>query len=290
MSQKKLFEEIIFDPPQTIKYGKTSSSGNKDKNDSPNAVNSNLLVERFKSELNHHLEGWREKIESDFSKESYVGELSDLKSDKLYTIFGFATPQYVLIRLMGRMSISIGRRLGEIYDKIPRVAAQARYNLSKEQVAAKFSGLELDIGLQYKHISPEDREYVNSVLSEHFQKQNFDRFSGIGIEIRYNFNPNDSSRLRKDDEMAQLLIENNLFPIYLIFSTISPRDEAIARLTRSGWNFLIGKDASDFSKDILGLDIETIMEDSAIKDMIETEVKSMMSAIFTSFAFKEAVK
>lgn len=191
---------------------------------------------------------------------------------------------------MGRMSISIGRRLGEIYDKIPRVAAQARYNLSKEQVAAKFSGLELDIGLQYKHISSEDREYVNSVLSEHFQKQNFDRFSGIGIEIRYNFNPNDSSRLRKDDKMAQLLIENNLYPIYLIFSTISPREEAIARLTRSGWNFLIGKDASDFSKDILGLDIETIMEDSAIKDMIETEVKSMMSDIFTSFAFKEAVK
>lgn len=75
MSQKKLFEEIIFDPPQTIEYGKTSSSGNKEKNDSTNSVNSNLLVERFKSELKHHLEGWREKIDSDFSKESYLGEL-----------------------------------------------------------------------------------------------------------------------------------------------------------------------------------------------------------------------
>src|SRR5690606_12444668 len=83
---------------------------------------------------------------------------------------------------------------------------------------------------------------------------------GIGIEIRYNFNPNDSARLRKDVAMAENLAFNGLLPIYLVFSGISPRDEAIARLKRAGWSFLIGKPAVQFAKDLLGLDLATILE------------------------------
>lgn len=47
------------------------------------------------------------------------------------------------------MSVSVGRRLDEIYDKIPRFVAAARFDLSPEQVAEKFHDLELDIGLRF---------------------------------------------------------------------------------------------------------------------------------------------
>src|SRR3954468_23657411 len=100
---------------------------------------------------------------------------------------------------MGRMSITFGRRLGEIYDKLPRFVASARFDVAPEQVAEKFNGLELDIGLRYSLLSGPDREHLAAVLAEYGADGTE---TGVGIEIRYNFNPNDSARLRKDVDMA----------------------------------------------------------------------------------------
>jgi hypothetical protein len=86
--------------------------------------------ERFLEALRHHLKGWIERATKDFGPASYQHELSLLKGDKIYEQFGFAIPEYVLIRLMGRMSVSVGRRLGEIYDTVPRFVAAARFNPS----------------------------------------------------------------------------------------------------------------------------------------------------------------
>jgi hypothetical protein len=244
--------------------------------------------EKFIESLRHHLSGWHSKILKDFGEESFNSELSQLQSDPVYSKFGFAIPEYVLIRLMGRLSISIGRRLGEIYDKVPRFVTAARFGLSPEEVAPVFDGLQLDIGVPIHSLSMGDRRHMLSVFSSYFPDSSIK--SGIGIEIRYNFNPNDSARLRKDVKMASLLQAAGLFPIYLIFSEISPREEAIARLTRAGWSFLIGKVAEDFMNRLVGMDFAQILDRPKIQMEIRREINSLMREMLDSVAFKRGVR
>jgi hypothetical protein len=237
------------------------------------------------AELRHHLAGWRAKIVNDFSQANFESELASLKGDPLYPKFNFDTPDYVMIRFMGRVSISIGRRLGEIYDKISRRLAVERYGITHQQVAPKFGGLELDVGLRFSDLQAYDADYVKQICRKYiFEEIACD---GIGIEIRYNFNPNDSSRLRKDCDMAAKLVQAGLRPIYLVFSSISPRDEAISRLERAGWKFLVGQNALDFSTELLGVDLAEIWDRPLIKSEIQKEVNGMMSDIKASFSFSQ---
>lgn len=239
---------------------------------------------KFLDAIRHHLAGWKRKIDGDFGKESYDAELEKLAGDPVYAKFAFDCPEYVLVRLMGRISISIGRRLGEIYDKLPRFVASARFDVAPERVAEKFNGLELDIGLRYEFLSEQDRQHLLDVLANHGADGSE---TGVGIEIRYNFNPNDSARLRKDVDMANYIQEEGLFPLYLIYSAISPRDEAIARLTRAGWHFLQGDDASNFTNELFGADFLGILERSEVQERVHEEVRQLMASIFTSHAFSQ---
>ena len=250
-----------------------------------NKVTEAALEKEFVVQLRHHLQGWKQKVLVDFSKENFEKELIALEGDPVYPKFHLATPDYVNIRLMGRMSISIGRRLGELYDKIPRLLAATRYQLTSVQVAENFQGLELDITLRFIHLISEDKAYIGQVVSNYLKKSPLS--NGVGIEIRYNFNPNDSSRLRKDVSMAEHLLAEKMLPVYLIFSAISPRDEAIARLTRAGWQFLVGQKALDFASELLGLDISSILDRPTVSNEIKTEVDSLMEAIKSSYAFKQ---
>lgn len=249
------------------------------------AIDEASLEQQFINHLRHHLSGWRAKVTEDFSKENYETELAALNSDPVYPKFHLNSPEYVIVRFMGRVSISIGRRLGEIYDKVPRLLAAARYNLSPSQVAPKFDRLELDIGLRFSQVSSTDQRYIRDICAKYFSDGLAS--GGIGIEIRYNFNPNDSSRLRKDEDMAEKLITNNLTPIYLIFSSISPRDEAIARLKRAGWTFIVGQQGLDFATELLGMDLSSILERPAVSSEIKSEVDGMMMDIKNSFAFSQ---
>jgi|GEM_PF-1190981 hypothetical protein len=242
---------------------------------------------KFLGAIRHHLAGWKRKIDGDFGKESYDEELAKLAGDPVYAKFAFDCPEYVLVRLMGRMSISVGRRLGEIYDKLPRFVAAARFDVAPEQVAEKFNGLELDIGLRYALLSQPDCDHVRSVLASYGADGTE---TGVGIEIRYNFNPNDSARLRKDVYMAGYVQAEGLFPLYLIYSAISPRDEAIARLTRAGWRFLQGTDASDFTTGLFGADFLGILERPEVRSRVHEEVRELMASIFTSHAFAQVAR
>lgn len=242
----------------------------------------NPIERRFLNAVKHHLQGWKKKIDKDFSLESYEGELKKLKSDPVYSKFGFDIPEYVLVRLIGRMSISIGRRLGEIYDKLPRFVASARFNVSLQQVAEKFQGLELDIGLRYSLLSNSDAQHVAETIQSVGASR---RSSGVGIEIRYNFNPNDSARLRKDITLAGHLKANDLTPVYLIYSSISPRDDAIARLRRGGWLFLQGEEAGNFTSDLFGTNFLALLERHDVRKEIHDEVQAILRSIFTSGAF-----
>lgn len=248
-------------------------------------VTSERVKARFLKELKHHLDGWRAKVKNDFGEVNYNKELAELTSDSLYPRFNFATAEYVNIRFIGRMSISIGRRLGEIYDKIPRFLVGARFNLEPKVVAPKIEKLELDICLEFERLEDANRSSVYAELAKIFPDTDFGEYLGLGIEIRYNFNPNDSSRLRKDVDMAKNLIKSKLFPIYLIFSSISPRDEAIKRLTAAEWNFVVGKAASSFSANLFGLDLSTILDLPEVKDLIHTEIDAMMSDLKMSHSF-----
>ena len=248
------------------------------------------VKDRFLKELMHHLAGWRAKVTNDFGEANFREELRQLNSDPLYPKFNFATADYVNIRFIGRMSISIGRRLGEIYDKVPRFLVGARFGLAPSAVAPVIDGLELDICLRFASLAQTDQVYILSELSKIFPNENFGNYQGIGIEIRYNFNPNDSSRLRKDVVMAENLAREGLFPIYLIFSSISPRDEAIKRLTGAGWRFVVGREASNLSANLFGLDISTILDLPDVKSAIKTEIDAMMSDLKTSYSFKQFVE
>ena len=245
------------------------------------------LETQFIDSLRHHLSGLYIKASGDFSASSFDLELRKLQGDSIYEKFALARPEYVLIRLMGRMSISIGRRLGELYDKIPRFVASARFNLSPDEVAPKLNKLELDIGLKFSQLSSEDVGHVKRVVRQHLQ--NLEANNGIGIEIRYNFNPNDSARLRKDENMATYLQQEGLLPIYLIFSSISPRDEAIARLHRSGWNFLIGESAITFAKELFGLDLVQILDKPEVRSELEAQIDKIMGVIFNSIRFQQVM-
>ena len=141
----------------------------------------------------------------------------------------------------------------------------------------------MDIGLRFAQLSTEDKKYVIDVCKTHLNTEITN--DGLGIEIRYNFNPNDSSRLRKDVDMANKLIEANLHPIYLIFSSISPRDEAISRLTRAGWEFLVGQKALDFATELLGLNLSSVLDRPAVSREIKNDIDAMMKDIRESYAF-----
>lgn len=145
-----------------------------------------------------------------------------------------------------------------------------------------FDGLELDIALRSNLISADDKAHLERLTA----RMSGDTYSGIGIEIRYNFNPNDSSRLRKDVDVAAKLKAAGLFPVYLIFSSLSPRDDAIARLKRGGWFFLQGAEALDFLKELLGVDISSVLSDPVIAAETQKRTNEIMKSIFTSEAFK----
>jgi hypothetical protein len=242
--------------------------------------------ERFLEALRHHFQGWIAKAKRDFGERSYAEELSLLRSDPLYDQFGLAIPEYVFIRLMGRMSISFGRRLGEIYDKMPRFVAAARFGLSEEEATGVYGeeDLRLDMRIPYDKLSKPNKKHVLATVGKFLPKVKVT--AGLGIEIRYNFNPNDSARLRKDAHFAALLLQDSLVPIYLIFSGISPRDEAIARLERAGWNFLIAEKASRFTTELTTMDLGAILKEPTVHDEVNREIGQIMSAIYDSPAFK----
>lgn len=249
----------------------------------PDSKYETQLEEKFLIALRHHIFGLRAKAEHDFSENSFKHELNQLVIDPIYPKFALDSEEYVLIRLMGRMSISIGRRLGEIYDKIPRFLASARFDLTPEEVAFSLNELELDIGLKFSDLKNEDSDYVRGVIRKYLPECEAD--TGLGIEIRYNFNPNDSARLRKDEAMVDYLQKDGLLPVYLIFSAISPRDDAIARLEKAGWNFLIGDTAISFGKNLLGPDLAKILDQPNIKSEVKNEINDIMKIIFSSYAF-----
>lgn len=248
----------------------------------------NSVEERFLAILRANLAGLRAKIAADFSEENFLRELNNLRGDPVYSSFAFDSPEYVLIRLMGRVSISVGRRLGEIYDKLPRIVAAARYGLSADQVAPLLEKLELDVALNFSYLSVTDVDEVKRIVNTYLPNSTLN--AGVGIEIRYNFDPNDSSRLRKDVDMAQYVTNEGLLPIYLVFSTISPRAEALARLKRAGWEFLIVATAIDFARDLLGLDLAGILEMPEIKAELRQEVDDITRSMVMSFAFQEAIR
>jgi hypothetical protein len=242
----------------------------------------NPFEQRFLDALDRHLQGWEDKISRDFSALNLKAEVDALRGDKVYHDLGFDTPEYALVRLVGRMSISVGRRLGEIYDKVPRFVAAARFGLQPAQIAEVFDGLELDISLRGRLLNSADRAHIEGLIA----KMSPVGCSGIGIEIRYNFNPNDSSRLRKDVEVASKLKAAGLFPVYLIFSSISPRNDAIARLTRGGWYFLQGESALSFLNELLGVDINSVLSDPVIAERTRARTNELMQSIFNSDAFR----
>lgn len=244
----------------------------------------NEAVARFVEELRHHLEGWKDKVDTDFAEKNFKKEIEGLVEDPVYAKFHLATADYVFIRLMGRMSVSIGRRLGEIYDKIPRFAAQGRYELKRDQVVTKLGGLEIDIRLKYSDLKDNDLASLKLTIRK-FLKIDPSVCNGLGIEIRYNFNPNDSSRLRKDKQLAGLMIDDGLYPVYLVFADNSPRlEDAVKSLQKAGWNFLVAKPALDFMAEVVGFDITSVLEQETVSDNIKKETEAIMEKIWSSYA------
>ncbi len=248
-----------------------------------NASDERNIEDNLVLQLDHHLDGLKTKIQNDFSKKSLESEIKKLKGDPIYPRFCLDCEEYALIRFMGRMSVSIGRRLGEIYDKIPRLIASSAFNIPIEKIAPKFGKLELDTCLPFDAVSPEDKEHIIKVVKKYSK---LDSNKGVGIEIRYNFNPNDSARLRKDVDMVNYLKKADLTPIYLIFSSISPRQDAIGRLERAGWYFIIGEDASNFSKDLYNIDLSKILQKEKICNGIRRKIDEITKELYTSHAFR----
>lgn len=244
------------------------------------------LRDRFLSALFGHIDGLRAKAEADFAEFSFRAELQELREDPVYSAFGLAVPEYLLIRLMGRMSISVGRRLGELHDKPVRDVVVSRYGLTLDDVSPKLSGLELDIALRFDQMQAEDVEYVRDQARAIGVDIPADR-RGLGIEIRYNFNPNDSARIRKDVSMATLVHDSRLMPIYLVFSAMSPRlEDAVPRLRRAGWTFLLGADAGAFARSVLGLDFGAVLSEA--RPEISRRIAEVMDVITRSYAFRAA--
>jgi hypothetical protein len=247
------------------------------------------LETRLLADLRRHLQGIRAKVAADFSEANFQQELAKLEGDPVYAQFGLAAPPYVLVRLMGRLSISIGRRLGEIYDKIPRFLAAARFRPEPSDIAPLFNGLQIDLCLEMSKLSEVDVAHVTNTIAAYPTIPWDDSKAGVGIEIRYNFNPNDSARLRKDCDMAGYVAERGLVPIYLIFSSISPRDEAIARLERAGWCFLVGAEATRFAETLLGLNLAEILNQPRIKQEVMDEVADIMRTMVASHSFQQVL-
>jgi hypothetical protein len=93
------------------------------------------LREKYLSALFGHVDGLKTKATNDFAEGPFLAELEQLREDPVYSAFGLDVPEYMLIRVMGRMSISVGRRLGELHDKPVRDVVVSRFGLTLEQVS-----------------------------------------------------------------------------------------------------------------------------------------------------------
>jgi len=245
------------------------------------------LRQRYLDALYGHVEGWRLKAEADFAQEPFESELGELVADPVYSAFGLAVPEYMLIRLMGRMSISVGRRLGELHDKPLREVVATRFGLPMGAVSPKLKGLELDLALRFAELAdPDDANFIRTEAAAVGVNVPVDA-QGLGIEVRYNFNPNDSARIRKDVDMASHVQAAGLEPVYLVFSSMSPRlEDAVPRLERAGWKFLHGADAGAFAARVLGLDFGEVLREA--KPLIVKRIGEVMEAILGSYAFRTA--
>ena len=229
--------------------------------------------------LIRHFEELLQKIENEFDNNNFNLELHNLKVDPVYSLWHFDRKEYVLIRKMGRISISIGRRLGDVYDKVIREAIMARFDLTLDQVAPKLGdkpSIEIDAKIGFNDINKNEIRRIKKVARSTFLKIPR-QYEGLGIECRYNFNPNDSARLRKDLRMYELVANSNLIPIFLVFSTSSPRQDAINRLSKTGWKFLIGNDSYKFLKNIVEFDFKTFLKSKQIQSIM----KDNSNKIFT---------
>jgi hypothetical protein len=137
-------------------------------------------------------------------------------------------------------------------------------------------------------LSSADSAHLQSTINKYFPAAR--KHAGVGIEIRYNFSPNDSARLRKDVAMARYVKAEKLFPVYLVFSGISPRAEAMSRLKRAGWAFLTGNQAAEFAQALFGLDLASILDEPLIKEEIQREVGAIMSSMIRSYAFQKVLE
>jgi len=243
--------------------------------------------ERFLEIIRGQLAGLRDKVEHALSEETFTKELRSLEGDPVYSNLGFASPEYALVRLVGRISISIGRRLGELYDKFPRFVAAARFGIPVDEISPKVGALLLDIAIPRERLSIADLRHVENELKARGLRLGA---RGVGIEVRYNFNPNDSARLRKDDTMAANLRHSGYTPIYLVFSSISPREEAMKRLSRAGWFLITGAEARAFANDLFQLNIEAIMAEPSVDAEIRRDVAALMSQLASSYAFRAVTK
>lgn len=249
---------------------------------------SQTVEDRFIEIVRQQLKGLSKKVENEFSQKNYEKELLELTEDPVFSKFSFNTAEYVLIRFMGRISISIGRRLGHIYEKVPRYAAAARFHLSPKDIAPKFNKLELDVGLDFSKITSQDISRIKKLYKKYFDDREHKK--GIGIEIRYRFSPNDNARITKDVNMGKYLANAGLTPVYLIFSSDIKRfKDAIPRLRKSGWSFLAGEKAIEFINELLLLDIQSLLDEPAIKDEIKKVIDEILKNLVSSHAFNQVL-
>jgi len=89
------------------------------------------IENRLREMLHQQLRGLKRKVEKEFSQESFIRELTALHEDPVYRRWFLDSEQYVIIRFIGRVSISIGRRLGEIYEKFQDMLLQHALNYLK---------------------------------------------------------------------------------------------------------------------------------------------------------------
>jgi hypothetical protein len=90
--------------------------------------------------------------------------------------------------------------------------------------------------------------------------------------------------------MAKYVKLAGLRPVYLVFSGISPRVEAIARLKRAGWEFLVGNSAINFAKDLLGMDLASILRRADIRADLKKEVSEITELMVKSPAFQQVLR
>lgn len=224
-----------------------------------------------------------------------------IENDLLADVFLLNAPSIVQMKLGGRITTSIHRKVGDACEKATRAIIGIVYSIKPERlVAERMVTIDLgdgrteqvtrkiDVLLKAENLDAIKKqkllaiipqfstEFLSNVgVRETYRGYDLSKayFTGVGIEVRHAYQSADSKRVQGDKSLAELFIKERLLPVMLIYSGLV--NWSVINAYKRYWLVKVGNNAFDFIKDTTGIDFGGILR--SLKPDVHHFIKGRLS-------------